>query len=208
MILFLAIPASAGLVLLAQPGVRLLLQRGAFDEASTSLVVAALTIYAVAVWAHAAIEILSRGFYALSDTRTPVVFALVGMLLNVGLCAALVGPLGIRGLAAAASTAAIVELLLLLRALGVHIEGFDMSAIAASAWRTLLATLVMVLTLIVLLILLRAAGADPAELLGSLVITVVCGLAGLCAFLASAAQLGSREYRASRRWLGGLRSAE
>ena len=206
MILFLAIPASAGLVLLAQPGVRLLLQRGAFDEASTSLVVAALTIYAVAVWAHAAIEILSRGFYALSDTRTPVTFALVGMLINVALCAALVGPLGIRGLAAAASVAAIVELLLLLHALRTRIEGFDASAVTASAWRTLLATLVMALTLILLLILLRAAGADPAELLGSLVLTVVCGLAGLCAFLGAAAALGSRELRAGRRWLAGLGS--
>ena len=206
MILFLAIPASAGLVLLAQPGVRLLLQRGAFDEASTSLVVAALTIYAVAVWAHAAIEILSRGFYALSDTRTPVTFALVGMLINVALCAALVGPLGIRGLAAAASVAAIVESLLLLQALRTRIEGFDASAITASTWRTLLATLVMALTLILLLILLRAAGADPGELLGSLVLTVVCGLAGLGAFLGAAAALGSRELRAGRRWLAGLGS--
>ncbi|MYB42402.1 MAG: murein biosynthesis integral membrane protein MurJ [Chloroflexi bacterium] len=205
MILFLAIPASAGLVLLAQPGVRLLLQRGAFDAASTNLVVEALTIYAVAVWAHAAIEILSRGFYALSDTRTPVTFALVGMLINVALCAALVEPLGIRGLAAAASVAAIVELLLLLRALRGRLEGFDAAALMASVWRTALATLVMVLTLILLLILLRAAGADPEELLGSLVLTAACGLAGLLAFLASAAVLGSREYQAGTRWLAGMR---
>ena len=205
MILFLAIPASAGLILLAQPGVRLLLQRGAFDAASTSLVVEALTIYAVAVWAHAAIEILSRGFYALSDTRTPVLFALAGMAINVALCVALVEPLGIRGLAAAASVAAIAELALLLRALRGRIAGFDGAALAASAGHTLLATLVMTLTLVLLLILLRAAGADPAELLGSLVLTAVCGVAGLAAFLGAAAALGSREYRAGARWLAGLR---
>ena len=208
MILFLAIPASVGLVLLADPAVRLLLQRGAFDAASTDLVVEALVVYAVAVWAHAAIEIVSRGFYAVSDTRTPVTFAVGAMLLNVALCAALVAPFGIRGLAAAASVAAIVELALLLRALHRRLEGLDTTVLAGSVARTLGATVVMAQVVVLLLILLRTAGADPDELLGSLVLSALGGLGGLLAFLAAAALLRSAEYRAAVGWLAALGGGE
>ena len=200
-ILFLAIPASAGLALLAAPAVRLLLQRGAFDEASTGLVAQALVVYAAAVWAHAAIEILSRGFYALSDTRTPVAIALLAMLLNVALCAALAGPLGLRGLAAAASAAAIAELLLLLRALRRRLGAPGGRALAASVGRTLVATAAMAEVVVLLLIVLRAAGADPRELLGALVLSAACGAGGLAAFAAAAAALRCPEYRAAARWL-------
>ena len=204
MILFLAIPASAGLALLAAPGVRLLLQRGAFGAASTELVAQALVVLAAAVWAHAAIEILSRGFYALSDTRTPVAIALLGMLLNVALCAALVSPLGLRGLAAAASAAAIAETALLLLALRRRLGGPAGRALAASVARTLGATLAMAEVIVLLLIVLRAAGADPAEPIGSLVLSAACGLGGLAAFLAAAAALRSPEYRAAAAWLAAL----
>ena len=200
-ILFLAIPASAGLALLAAPAVRLLLQRGAFGEASTDLVAQVLVVYAAAVWAHAAIEILSRGFYALSDTRTPVAIALLAMLINVALCAALVAPLGLRGLAAAASAAAIVELALLLRALRRRLGGPGARALAASVGRTLIATAAMAEVVVLLLIVLRAAGADPREFLGALVLSAACAGGGLAAFAAAAAALRCPEYRAVARWL-------
>ena len=199
MILFLAIPASVGLVLLAEPGVRLLLQRGAFGADSTDLVVQALVVYGLAVWAHASIEILSRGFYALADTRTPVGFALLAMALNVALCAALVAPFGIRGLAAAASIAAVIEFALLLRASHRLLEGLDAPRLARSVIRTGVATVVMAQVVVLLLILLRAAGADPDELLGALVLSLFGGLGGLLAFLATAALLRSAEYAAAVR---------
>ena len=208
MILFLAIPASVGLVLLAEPGVRLLLQRGAFDADSTDLVVQALVVYGLAVWAHASIEILSRGFYALADTRTPVGFALLAMALNVALCAALVAPFGIRGLAAAASIAAAVEFALLLRALHRRLEGLNAQGLARSVIRTGVATVVMAQVVVLLLILLRAAGADPDELLGTLVLSLFGGLGGLLAFLAAAALLRSAEFAAAARWLSSLGRGE
>ena len=105
-------------MLLARPLVVVLLQRGAFGSASTDLTSQALFFYALALFAHNGIEILSRGFYALSDTRTPVALALLSMLLNIALAAALVGPLEVRGLALALSLASIAEfglLYLLLR---------------------------------------------------------------------------------------------
>ena len=209
MILFLAIPASAGLVLLADPTVRLLLQRGAFDADSTSLVVNALLVYAVAVWAHASIEIMSRGFYALADTRTPVAIAVFGMLLNVAGCAALVGPFGIAGLAAATSIAAIVEFALLLWALrgalrrwGVRTLGA--STLGRSVLRTALATVVMTQVVVLLLIGLGAAGAHAGDLLGALVLVAAGGAGGVVAFVAASAALRSGEYRAAVGWLAAM----
>src|SRR5207247_10732104 len=82
LILFLAIPASAGLALLALPIVRLALQHGAFTPHSTTLVAAAVVWYAFAVFAQSGIEILSRGFYAVADTRTPVMLAVLAVIVQ------------------------------------------------------------------------------------------------------------------------------
>ncbi len=107
--LFLAIPASVGMLLLRESIVATLLEHGAFDEAASNLVGDALFFYAIGLFAHAAIEIVSRGFYVLGDTRTPVALAVASMLLNILLCALLVGPLELKGLALALSISAIAE---------------------------------------------------------------------------------------------------
>ncbi len=83
-VLLLAIPASAGLILLRVPLIQVLYQRGAFTSRSTDLVAWALLWYAAGLVAHALGEILSRAFYALHDTRTPVLVGVVAMGLNIG----------------------------------------------------------------------------------------------------------------------------
>ena len=111
--LFLAIPASVGMLLLRDSIVATLLEHGAFDATATQLVSDSLLFYSIGVFAHAAIEIVSRGFYVLGDTRTPVALAISSMLLNVILSAVLVGPMELKGLALALSISAIAEFVLL-----------------------------------------------------------------------------------------------
>ncbi len=82
-IILLSLPASLGLVLLRQPVVALLFQYGKFDAHSTDLVAMALFWYAAGLLGHALVEILSRAFYALHDTRTPVLVGVAAMGLNV-----------------------------------------------------------------------------------------------------------------------------
>ena len=72
-VLFLAIPAAVGLLVWRVPLIRLLLERGEFTTRSTALTAAALAFYSIGLIGHSAIEILARGYYALHDTRTPVV---------------------------------------------------------------------------------------------------------------------------------------
>jgi putative peptidoglycan lipid II flippase len=81
--LLLAIPASVGLILLRQPLVSMLYQRGEFTPRSTELVAWALLWYAAGLIGHCVMEVLARTFYALHDTRTPVAVGVAAMSLNV-----------------------------------------------------------------------------------------------------------------------------
>ncbi len=158
MILFLTVPASVGLMILAKPITAFLLRSGAFDASSTDLVVSALVFYSVALFAHAGIEIVSRGFYALSDTRTPVAYAVVSMLINLVLSLVLVWPFGIKGLAAALSVATIVEFTLLVRTLDRRLRGLSTREIAVSTARTVTATILMSEAIAVWLAVLKLVG--------------------------------------------------
>lgn len=90
MLLF-AVPASVGLMLLRQPIVAMLYQRGEFTAASTNLVAWALLWYAAGMVGHSVMEVLTRAFYAQQDTKTPVMIGAIAMGLNVGLSFAFSG---------------------------------------------------------------------------------------------------------------------
>lgn len=80
---FLSLPASLGLILLRRPIVAMLFQRGEFGSQATELVSWALLWYSAGLVGHALVEISSRAFYALKDTRTPVLIGAAAMGLNV-----------------------------------------------------------------------------------------------------------------------------
>jgi putative peptidoglycan lipid II flippase len=191
--LFLTVPAAVALMLLSQPLVAVLFERGAFTKASTEITQAALLYYAIGLPAHAAIEILSRGFYALGDTRTPVRFAIVSLVVNLALCAALVGPLEVRGLALALSVATIVEALLLAWALRGRIEGVDVIGIARSVGRTVVASALMAEVIGLYLLLLDQAGHLDASTLDAFLALAGSAALGGAVFLAAARALRSEE---------------
>ena len=101
----LTIPAGVALVLVGRPAIALILERGAFDAASTDLVAGALAVFSVRVVSEATLEIVARLFYARHNTRTPMLAYLVWFVVNVGLMFLLVGREGIRGLALSSSVA-------------------------------------------------------------------------------------------------------
>lgn len=109
MILFLTIPSTIGLLILREPIVAVLLERGEFNEASTEATANALFFFSVGLIAHASIEILARGLYALGDTRSPAIAAVAALVLNLVLSAVLFGPFDESGLALAVSTAAVLN---------------------------------------------------------------------------------------------------
>jgi putative peptidoglycan lipid II flippase len=114
-----------GLFALRYPIVQLLFQRGAFKESSTEAVVWALQFYALGLFAHAVVEIVTRTFYALHDTLTPVLIGVGAMGINVVLSLILIRSLAHGGLALANSTATILEMVGLLLLIRRRLEGLE-----------------------------------------------------------------------------------
>ncbi len=110
----LNVPATIGLLVLARPIVSLLLERGRFGPADTSATAAALMCYAPGLLGYAAVKIASPTFYALRDSRTPVIASAIAVGLNIALNLALVRAMGFRGLALGATLAAIAHAAILL----------------------------------------------------------------------------------------------
>ncbi|HJP41761.1 MAG TPA: murein biosynthesis integral membrane protein MurJ [Dehalococcoidia bacterium] len=108
-IMFFTVPAVIGLAFLREPITVLLLQRGEFGPDDAALASAAVAFFCIGVVPQAGIEIHSRGFYALGDTRTPVILAIAAVVINAMISAALWDPFGIEGLAFAVSAASWAE---------------------------------------------------------------------------------------------------
>ncbi|MFN0146259.1 MAG: murein biosynthesis integral membrane protein MurJ [Dehalococcoidia bacterium] len=113
--MFLTIPAAVGLAMLRVPVVTLLLEHGEFTAVSTAITASALGWYCLGLLPQAGIEVHSRGFYALGDTRTPVILAVGAVLVNLALSAVLYGPFEHEGLAFAISFSSWLEWMLLYR---------------------------------------------------------------------------------------------
>ena len=148
-VLFLALPATVGLIVLRRPVVAVLFQRGAFDAHSTRLVAWALLWYTLGLVAHSLVEILSRAFYALQDTRTPVVVGAGAMTLNLALSFALAaafrawGWMPHGGLALANTIATSLEALLLMALIRRALAGLPWRAVGDGLLRAGLAAGVM-----------------------------------------------------------------
>ncbi len=140
--LILSVPAAVGLILLREPLVALLYQGREFSAQSTQLVAWALMWYAVGLVGHCMVEITSRAFYALHDTRTPVLVGVATMTLNLGLSflfSYLFGRAGWMphgGLALANSTATALESVVLLLLMRRRLRGLHGGRILVSLVRS------------------------------------------------------------------------
>jgi putative peptidoglycan lipid II flippase len=135
-IMFLTMPAALGLLFLREPATNVLLQWGQFTRADAGVTASIVGFYCLGIIPQAGLEIHSRGFYALGDTRTPVALAVGAMLVNLVLSAVLWQRFEHEGLAVSLSVAAWVEWVLLY-ALFVRRTGaasaMDLAAIARIA---------------------------------------------------------------------------
>ncbi len=130
-VILLSIPATAGLIILRIPIVAFLFQRGVFTAETTQMVAWALAWYAAGLVFHAVLEVLVRAYYAMHDTKTPVLVGAAAMTLSIGLSLLFSGlftrlgwpPYGGLALAVSVSTGLEVTTLLFLmrrRLKGIH----------------------------------------------------------------------------------------
>lgn len=111
--LFLTLPASVALIIIPEPIVSVLFGRGAFRPEDASATAAALAIYGIGLPAFVLQKLLMPVFFAREDTRRPFYYALVSMLVNLGVAVGLMSTLGYLAAAWGVTLAAWVQLGLL-----------------------------------------------------------------------------------------------
>lgn len=143
LMLMLNVPATVGLMVLAEPIVRVIFERRAFTPGDTMATAAALQFYAIGLVGYSVVRIASPTFYALGQNRTPVIVSMVTVLLNAGLNIMLVRVLSFRGLALGTSIAALFNATVLFVMLRRRLGGLDEARLANSFARIVLASAVM-----------------------------------------------------------------
>ena len=121
--------AAVLLVVLAEPIMRLLFERGQFNAASTERASFALVCLAPGLVAFSTVNVLARAFYALGDTSTPMKISLACLGLNLMLAAILIVPLKQGGLGIANTATSLINVSLLMFALRKKLKTLDMAAL-------------------------------------------------------------------------------
>jgi putative peptidoglycan lipid II flippase len=186
---FVMVPVTALTMVVSTQAVAILFLQGRFEPSAAAATGELLVVFAVGLAAHAMVAILAPAFYAGRDTVTPVVAAVVAVAVNVAVAVALVGPYGLRGLAAAITAGAWVEALLLLVLLGRRFPEIHLGALARSLAVVLPGALAAGLAALVVLAWLDGPGPLAASKVELAVQLVLAGAAAGGVFLAYAALL-------------------
>jgi putative peptidoglycan lipid II flippase len=109
LVMFLTVPATVGLILLGEPIIRLIFERGAFEPKDTEATAAALEWFAVGLVAYAAIKVTAPAFYAINRARFPMIASIAAVIGNVTLALSLFDSVGYRILALGIAVAAIAN---------------------------------------------------------------------------------------------------
>jgi murein biosynthesis integral membrane protein MurJ len=173
----LFLPVTLGLMVLRQPFVRLLFERGAFTAASTELTAGPLLFYALALLPFALEVIVVQFYFARQDTLTPVITDIAAFLLNVVLIPPLMAALGLGGIALAVAIAKGLKVFVLLFIYGRRVPEFRLSSLGPFAGQMALASLATALALWAFLLL--GEGLVDGQ-----------GMIGLIAYLSAAGVLG------------------
>jgi putative peptidoglycan lipid II flippase len=143
MMLMLNVPATLGLVALATPIVALLFQHGSFTAEAASATAAALICYAPGLIGYSAVKLAVPAFYALQDSRTPVVAGAVSVAFNIAVNLLLVRSFGFRGLALGTAASALFNAGLLLFLLRRRLGSLDGRRVGVAFAKVLAAALLM-----------------------------------------------------------------
>ncbi|WP_170075498.1 murein biosynthesis integral membrane protein MurJ [Paraclostridium dentum] len=139
----LVMPATIGAIVLATPVVKILFERGAFDERSTVLTATALVFYSVGMIGFGLRDIVDKVFFSLKDTKTPMINGIIAVILNIVLNVILVKVMGYGGLALATSLSSLICIALLFRSLKKKIGYYGQDKIKSTFIKTLVASLLM-----------------------------------------------------------------
>ncbi|MGL5348079.1 MAG: murein biosynthesis integral membrane protein MurJ [Peptostreptococcaceae bacterium] len=149
-IIILVIPISVGAIILAQPIVKLLFERGAFDSRATVMTATSLAMYSIGMVAYGLRDILSKVFYSLKDTKTPMINGIVTIIINILFNFILIRKFGYQGLALGTSLSSIVCIVILFMSLKKKIIYFGQDKIINTSIKVVISSFIMGLSVYIL----------------------------------------------------------
>lgn len=140
---FILIPASVGLMVVAEPLIRALFMQGKFTEENVAITASVLIFYCIGILGYSQQQVLNRGMYALRDSKRAVIVNCAIIIINVILSFMMVGPFKAQGLALAYSIAGLISMFLLYMLLYKKVGDLGSRAIVTSLVKTTIASVVM-----------------------------------------------------------------
>ncbi len=175
--LFVALPAGAGLILVAQPLAATLFQGARFTAEDSSRVAFVLVGYASAIWAYSLVHVLTRAFYARGKVMTPVKVALWIVGLNfLGNILLIWTPLRVSGLAWSTAFCSVLQAAILLRLLSHQTGNIIDKQVCVSWFKSILTTIVMAVVVWLVSLGVGTTTAVWADALLELVVLVAAGV--------------------------------
>ena len=184
-IIYLIMPVSVLFLVLRIPVVRLIYGAAQFDWQATVLTGRTLAFFSISLFAQALVYLISRGFYALHDTKPPLIIGAITTILMIGLGALsiLVYHQGIESIAIAYSIASIVNFLALFIILDIKVGSFQKFTLALSLMKISIATIFMGIALYVPIKLLDQLVFDTTKTINLLILTAISSVIGIGIYL-------------------------
>lgn len=143
MVTLIVLPLSAALIVFAEPVIRILFERGAFDQTAVTLTAESLAFYSIGLIFYSYRDVLSNVFYSMQDTRIPTINSILSVVLNIVLNYALVGPMAHKGLALATSLSSMITVVMLMISLRRKVGRMGWRSLLISGGKMLVGTAVM-----------------------------------------------------------------
>ena len=184
-ILYLVLPASAILLVLRIPAVRIVFGAASFPWKATLLTSRVLAVFSLSIAAQAVVQLLVRGFYALHDTKTPFWIGVLSVFVNVALSFLFLLKLdyGVLGLAWATTVASFLQTGLLLLFLDRAVGGFDKKEFFHPLIKMGLATILTAIALWLPMHLLDQFIFDTTRTINLVILTVIATFSGMVVYL-------------------------
>lgn len=141
MVFALTLPATAGLIVLAEPIIRLIFEHGAFTARDTVATANTLALYSIGLFAYSANKVLVPAFYALDKTRYPVIASFIAIIVNIIIINLTIDRFQHLAIAFSTSCTMLLNFLFLMIVLYKNLHGFSLSYLGKGLLKILLATL-------------------------------------------------------------------
>ncbi|MCY6483581.1 murein biosynthesis integral membrane protein MurJ [Clostridium aestuarii] len=191
-ILLIMVPASIGILILREPIISIIFQRGKFDEKAVKITANALMFYTPAMVAYGVRDILYKAFYSLQDTKSPMINSFLGIIINIILSLIFVNSMQVSGLTLASATSAVITTLILIIILNKKLNGINIKYF----FKVFLKVIVSALTMGFIIINVRNICFSKIgfNFKGDIISIIICFTIGVCVYFMCIYALKVDEY--------------